>query len=175
MQKRLEGMPKSLSQKDMQRLSHGFERIDKSSTLTSAEQQRILSSVMRKAGIEMNDNERTRDNIKITRGFKGFGAAAAAAVALIVGLSAVSIAGRIGEEGSSLIQAGNASQTDDPSSALGIAEPFADKETTDALLGTGSYEFIKEHRLYQTYTAEDEWGEPQEQKRILRDGHEERG
>ena len=156
MQKRLEGMPKSLSQKDMQRLSHGFERIDKSSTLTSAEQQRILSSVMRKAGIEMNDSERTRDNIKITRGFKGFGAAAAAAVALIVGLSAVSIAGRIGEEGSSLIQAGNASQTDDPSNALGIAEPFADKEMTDALLGTGSYEFIKEHRLYQTYTAEDE-------------------
>ena len=55
MRKRLEKMPDSFSQKDIEKLGHGFEKIDKSASITSAEQERIMSSVMRKAGIDMND------------------------------------------------------------------------------------------------------------------------
>ena len=97
MHKRLEKMPESFSQKDIKRLESSFEKIDKNAEITSSEQQRILSSVMRKAGIEMNE-KRTRDNIKVSRGFKGFGAVAAAAAVLIVGVSAVSVANMLGNE-----------------------------------------------------------------------------
>lgn len=140
MRKRLEKMPESFSQKDIEKLSGGFEKIDKSASITSAERERIMSSVMRKAGIDMNDTG-TRDNIKVTRGFKGIGVAAAAAVVLIAGISAVSLSGRIKDDGSSLRAA---QAVNDSSNTIGDADSqtvvFTSIEGKTLKLGKTTYE-----------------------------------
>lgn len=140
MRDRLEKMSESFSEKDMEKLGHGFDKIDKSADITSAQQQRIMSSVMRKAGIEMND-KRTRDNIKVSRGFKGFGAVAAAAAVLIVGVSAVTFAGRIKDEPSSLKAA---QAVNDSSNAIGKADEqtvvFTSIDGKTLKIGKNTYE-----------------------------------
>ena len=73
---RLENKCRGFDEKDIKKLSRAFDRLDKNASITPDEQDRILSSVMRKAGIEME--ERTKDNIKVTgRGFSAIAAAAA--------------------------------------------------------------------------------------------------
>ena len=163
-------MSESFSQRDTMKLDRGFERIEKSADITNAEQQRILSSVMRKAGIEMNDSKK-KENIKVSRGFKGFGMIAAAAAAVAIGISAVTLSGRINDEESKIDTA------DTPKTATstdgGDRQMYAD---IDTLYGDGYYQYFLDN--YEAYT---EYGRDQQEAKdkeflitadcVISDGH----
>lgn len=90
MKERLNALKESISLADAEMLSNELGSFDENYSLTADEQQRILSSVMRKAGFEMNET-----NVKVTKGKKRFGkmmifGIAAAAVLSAVGWTAVS-------------------------------------------------------------------------------------
>ena len=128
MKKKLKILEKSVSLSDAERLSDELATFDDGYSLTDEEQQRILSSVMRKAGFEMNETIKMRkterndrsDNYnkhtaEVTK--RRYGGAAAACFALVlVGAIGAGLFFRQGVE------------IDEPETQMSctVAEPIAD-------------------------------------------------
>lgn len=145
---RLENKCRGFDEKDIKKLSRAFDRLDKNASITPDEQDRILSSVMRKAGIEME--ERTKDKIKVTG--RGFSAIAAAAAVLVLGVGVIGLSKAAGGGFDVMTSSALESRYTPPERAK--VEP-SEQEIIDGLYGGEFYDYIVKNKLDTFIEGED--------------------